>query len=85
MEGKMLWFNPAKGFGFITTDDDERVYVERGGFVGGEEPAGRCGGRRVRFERHEGDGDVRALNVTFSTELEPRRARLRHSRGGRAL
>ena len=85
MQGKMLWFNPTKGFGFITTDADERLYVEDSGFLPDQNPSGRCGGRMVTFERREGDGDPRAVNVAFPPEDEQRRARLHQSRGGRAL
>jgi cold shock CspA family protein len=85
MWGTMLWFNPAKGFGFITADDGERIYVDLGGFLPEQDPGARCRGRPVRFERRDGNGDVRAVNVSFPAEQDSRRARLRHSRGGRAL
>jgi hypothetical protein len=39
----------------------------------------------VTFEREMLDGDFRAVNVAFVTQGDPRRARLRHSRGGRSL
>ena len=29
MEGSMLWFNVDKGYGYIQTDEDERLYVDR--------------------------------------------------------
>jgi cold shock CspA family protein len=81
----MLWFNAEKGHGFIQTDDDERLYVERSGFLPGHEPRPRCKGAPVTFEREMLDGDFRAVNVAFVTQGDPRRARLRHSRGGRSL
>ncbi len=81
MQGTMLWFNVDKGYGFIQPEEDERLYVERSGFLPDHEPAPRCKGQTVRFER-DGDGDEpRAVNVAFVEDVEPRRAR-RRSRGG---
>ena len=85
MKGTMIWFNSAKGYGYIRTEDDERLYVARSGFLPGNLPAERCGGHQVTFEREALDGDARAVNVAFPDAVEPRRARLRHSRGGRSL
>ena len=82
MNGKMLWFNAEKGFGFIQTEDDERLYVAESGFEPGHVPAGRCAGRDVVFERVE-DTSPRAINASFPPEAEARRARLR--RGGRGV
>jgi cold shock protein len=85
MRGTMLWFNSEKGYGYIRTEDDERLYVAHDGFQPGQQPAPRCKGRHVDFERHVADGGARAVNVTFVLAEDPPRARLRHSRGGRSL
>jgi len=85
MQGKMLWFNIDKGFGFIRTEEDERLYVARSGFVEGQVPTERCAGREVTFDRLTQEGDARAVNVAFPVQVEQRRARLRQGRGGRAL
>jgi cold shock CspA family protein len=85
MDGTMLWFNAEKGHGFIQTHDDERLYVAQSGFLPGHEPRPRCKGAPVTFEREVLDGGTRAVNVAFVTQDDPRRARLRHSRGGRSL
>jgi cold shock CspA family protein len=85
MQGKMLWFNIDKGFGFIRTQEDERLYVARSGFVDGQVPTERCAGREVTFDRQAQEGDARAVNVAFPVHADPRRARLRQGRGGRAL
>jgi cold shock protein len=85
MQGTMIWFNVEKGYGFIRTEDDERLYVARDGFAEGHDPEPRCKGREVTFERVVAEGDTRAVNVTFLAQDEPRRARLRHARGGRSL
>ena len=88
MNGKMLWFNGEKGYGFIQTDDDERLHVTSDGFLPNEEPPpdARCGGRPVTFERIEGDNEPRAVNVAFVPEgALPKRARLRSPRSGSKL
>ncbi len=81
----MLWFNAEKGYGFIQTQDDERLYVADTGFLAGHEPPPRCKGAAVTFERQVLEGDTRAVNVAFVEQGDPRRARLRHARGGRSL
>ena len=80
----MLWFNAEKGFGFIRTEDDERLYVELSGFAPAESPPGRCAGRTVTFERQAGDREPCAVNVAFLSDANARRARLHHAqRSGR--
>lgn len=83
MNGKMLWFNAQKGFGFICTEHDERVYVAHSGFQPGEAPAGRCAGQEVVFDLvvQKDDDDIQAVNVRFSPKAAGRRARRR--RGSR--
>ena len=85
MQGTMLWFNLEKGYGFIHTEQDERLYVARSGFFPGHEPERRCKGRAVSFDRVVAEGDAQAVNVAFVKEPELRRARMRHARGGRSL
>jgi cold shock CspA family protein len=79
MEGTMLWFNPTKRHGFIWTDDGERLQVDREGFADGKEPAEKCRGTRVSFERTAG-GDPRAVNVAVVPLIVAQRARLRGRR-----
>jgi cold shock CspA family protein len=85
MQGTMLWFNVDKGHGFIRTEEDERLYVARSGFLPDQHPEPRCKGRAVSFERDGEAEHARAVNVAFVTVSDPRRARLRHARGGRSL
>ena len=73
----MLWFDEAKDYGFILTDDDERLYVDRGGFVDGAAPVGRCARRPVRFNILESGGRRVAIDAVLFTEEAPRRARRR--------
>jgi hypothetical protein len=74
----MLWFNDEKGYGFILTDDSERVRVERDGFRPGHVPVGRCARLPVRLKLEERDGEQRAVDVALVPDEEQRRARLRH-------
>ena len=85
MDGTMLWFNRDKGYGYIHTEEDERLYVARTGFVEGHEPEQRCKGRPVSFERRVTGGEPRAVKVAFVTDSVPRRARLHRQRGGSSL
>ena len=85
MEGSMLWFNVEKGYGYIQTEADERLYVDSSSFAPGHEPPARCKGAEVTFERQALDGEPRAVDVAFVVQAEARRARLRHSRGGSSL
>ena len=80
MRGELLWFNETKNYGFIRTEDDERLYVHRSGFAG-EAPVGRCAGVKVTFERADNGGPEdapQALNVKVDEEVNARRARRRH-------
>jgi cold shock CspA family protein len=84
MNGKMLWFNSEKGFGFICTEADERLHVTESGFRPGEIPVGRCAGRGVVFDVVGGSDDAHAVNVAFAPDESPRRARRRHAGPRRA-
>jgi CspA family cold shock protein len=83
MKGTMLWFHEAKGYGFVLTDDGERLYVDRDGFVDGVAPIGRCARLPVDLTVGERDGERIAINVSLSSEEPARRARRRS--GGRSV
>jgi cold shock CspA family protein len=80
MRGEMIWFNVDKGFGFVRSEDGERLYVDADGFAPGSEPAARCAGRIVEFERREGESGGIAASVRYTVAASPQRARLRRSR-----
>jgi cold shock CspA family protein len=85
MQGTIVWFNLDKGFGFIRTEQDERLYVAQSGFAPDHAPTERVAGRDVTFDREDVEGEPRAVNVVFPIVRDARRARLRHQRGGTAL
>ncbi|MHB8468335.1 MAG: S1 domain-containing protein [Gaiellaceae bacterium] len=76
--GRMLWFNLEKGFGFIRSEEDERLIVSGEDFLRDIAPAGRCAGLEVTFERRAEKPDNRAVNVEFPPVEVQRRARRRH-------
>jgi hypothetical protein len=75
----MLWFDEAKDYGFVLTDDGERLYVDRAGFVDGAAPVGRCARLPVELRVDERDGKRIAVDVSLVAEESPRRARRRSS------
>ena len=79
MNGTMLWFDEAKDCGFILTEDGERLYVDRDGFVERAAPVGRCARRPVRLSVSERDGGRIAVDVSLVPEEPHGRARRRTS------
>jgi cold shock CspA family protein len=75
----MLWFHEVKGHGFIRTDEGERLYVEREGFVAGAAPVGRCAGLRVEFRIDQRRDGRAAVDVSVVSDAPARRARRRSS------
>lgn len=75
----MLWFDEAKDYGFVLTDEGQRLYVDRESFVDGAAPVGRCARRPVTLTVGERDGEPIAIAVSLVSDESPRRARRRSS------
>jgi cold shock CspA family protein len=80
-EGSLIWFNEAENYGYIATDDGERLYAHGSAFPGGKGIEGRCKGIAVTFEVDEDDEGRRARDIELVEYTAPHRARRRH--GGR--
>ena len=69
LEGKVKWFNPRKGYGFIGTDDGRDVFVHYSSINGdGFKTLGE--GDVVLFDIAEGEKGLRATNVVPKTPSE---------------
>jgi hypothetical protein len=79
VKGKMLWFDEAKDYGYVLTDDGERLRVDRDGFVDGAAPVGRCARCPVNLSVVTRGGERIAVDVSLVSETSPRRARRRSS------
>jgi len=60
-KGKVKWYNEAKGFGFIESENGEDIFVHRTGLTssyGGLQPD-----QEVEFETKQGEKGTVAFNV----------------------
>jgi len=62
-DGKVKWFNPRKGYGFIATEDGRDIFVHYSS-ISGDGYKTLAEGEPVTFEVVEGDKGLRAENVT---------------------
>jgi CspA family cold shock protein len=83
MRGTMLWFNEEKDYGFISTEEGERLYVHGTGFLDGLRPKGRCAGLEVTFRITDEVGERQAVETVLVPAVAGGRARRRHG-GSRA-
>jgi CspA family cold shock protein len=63
MIGKVKWFNSQKGYGFITTEEGQDVFVHYSGVVS-EGYKSLQEGESVQFELTRGKNGDQAVNVT---------------------
>ena len=62
-EGKVKWFNESKGYGFITCEDSEDVFVHYSSIEGNGFKT-LAEGDAVSFEIEPGPKGPKAINVT---------------------
>jgi CspA family cold shock protein len=62
-QGTVKWFNAEKGFGFITRDDGDDVFVHHTAIIG-EGYRRLDEGQKVSFDVTEGKKGPQASNVT---------------------
>ena len=62
--GRVKWFNDAKGFGFITTDGGEDVFVHSSA-IQARGSQSLQEGTEVEFDVIEGTKGLQAANVTI--------------------
>ena len=60
-KGKVKWYNEAKGFGFIETENGEDIFFHRSGLVSTH--GGLNNDEEVVFETKEGPKGLFAVNV----------------------
>jgi CspA family cold shock protein len=63
MEGTVKWFNADKGYGFISRDDGDDVFVHHTAIVG-DGYRSLNEGQRVSFDLTQGKKGPQASNVT---------------------
>lgn len=62
--GTVKWFNPEKGFGFITVEGEEDVFVHFRAIQGDEGRKNLEEGETVQFEIERGPKGLQAANVS---------------------
>ncbi len=62
-EGKIKWFNPKKGYGFISTEDGRDVFIHFSNITS-DGLKNLKQGTQVSFDIVEGDKGLRAEKIT---------------------
>jgi len=62
-EGTVKWFNEKKGYGFISMDEGEDVFVHYSSILGTTGCKTLYEGQRVRFDVEQGDRGPQAVQV----------------------
>jgi CspA family cold shock protein len=68
-DGKVKWFNPRKGYGFIATTDGRDIFVHYSS-ISGDGYKSLAEGDPVTFDVVEGDKGLRAENVVAQAASE---------------
>ena len=69
MNGKVKWFDPKKGYGFILAEDGKEVFVHYTGIVK-EGFKALNEGQLVTYDIADGDKGVQAVNVQLVPKAE---------------
>ncbi len=69
LEGKVKWFNPRKGYGFIGTDDGRDIFVHYSS-IAGDGFKTLDEGDVVLFEVVQGEKGLRATNVVLKSSSQ---------------
>ena len=69
MNGKVKWFDPKKGYGFIIAEDGNEIFVHYTGIVK-EGFKALNEGQLVTYEVGEGSKGVQAVNVQLVPKAE---------------
>ena len=72
-EGKVKWFNPRKGYGFIATEDGKDIFVHYAS-ISGQGYRTLVEGDSVSFDIVEGEKGLRAENVIQLSEAKSKSA-----------
>ncbi|RKY23990.1 MAG: cold-shock protein [Planctomycetota bacterium] len=65
-DGKVKWFNPKKGYGFIATEDGRDIFVHYASITGDGYKT-LAEGDTVSFDIVEGEKGLRAENVSHKS------------------
>jgi cold shock protein len=69
LEGKVKWFNPRKGYGFIAASDGRDVFVHYSDIGGGGFKT-LAEGEEVSFDIVEGEKGPRAIHLVQKSAAE---------------
>jgi len=69
-DGKVKWFNPRKGYGFIATPDGRDIFVHFSS-ISGDGYRTLVEGDPVTFDIVEGEKGLRAENVIATSAAAP--------------